>query len=595
MRYFLVLLILFQWQFATAEVIYEVSFPNPNTHYIHVTIHFRELPKDSFEVKMPVWIPGSYMVREFSRNVESFRAFDPKNKPVPFSKISKNTWRIYNDTATAMSVSYQVYAYELSVRTSFVDIDHAYINGTSVFMYTPTLMNAPALINFKPYKSWNNISTGLMPFGTSKWSRVAENYDELADCPVVIGNQDIFSFDFNGIPHHIVMIGSGTYNKDVLIKDFYKIAEECTRIFGENPLKEYYFIIHNISAGGGGLEHRNSCSVITNRHAYDKEKSYKSFLSLIAHEYFHLWAIKRLRPAELGPFNYDAENYSNQLWFFEGFTSYFDDYIIYKTGLYTEAEYLNIVKNNLQIVVNTPGDRIQSLAESSFDAWIKYYRQNENSRNATVSYYTKGGVLGAITDIDIIHSTGGTKTLADVFHYLYHEHFLKTGKGISDADLQNAFEVVAGKDYDAFFEQYIFGTEPVPYENYFELAGLKLVRTDGKRNQPGYLGATFTHSGSRLLVSYVERGSAAWEQGLYTHDEITGVDGKEPMQVRDYLAEKKPGDKVKFSIIRAGLEREFTIQLGESPNMEFEFEFIKKPTPEQEAVRRKWLPMGEKL
>lgn len=573
----------------TAQTIYEIAFPNPNTHYIYVDVHFSGLPADSFDVKMPVWTPGSYMVREYSRHVEGFETYDTRNQPVRFSKVRKNVWRVYNDTITAMSVRYRVYAYELSVRTCFVDIDHAYINGAALYMYTDSLKNRPAMINFKPWKSWSQISTGLQAFGTAKWSRVAANYDELADSPTVLGNQDIFSFDYKGIPHHIAMVGKAEYDREKIKSDFYRIVDECTRIFGENPNKEYTFIVHNVASGGGGLEHMNSTSVITARSNYENEKGYKGFLSLIAHEYFHLWIVKRVRPLELGPFDYENEVYTRQLWFFEGFTSLYDDYILHRTGFYPEKEYLALLKNNIEFVLNTPGDRVQSLSESSFDAWIKFYRQNENSKNSTVSYYSKGAIVGLMMHLDIIHSTNGSKSLDDVMSYLYNDLYKVSGKGITDAELKQAIEHVAGKNYDDFFRKYIDGTERLPIEDYFALAGFNLKAKAAEGVASGYLGATFNQSGSRLIVSFVERGSAAWEQGLNVNDEIVDVDGKEPLQVRDYLAEKKPGDQVTFNIIRSGLMRQFTVILGTPTGIEFDLSPVENPTELQNTVRSKWL------
>lgn len=570
--------------------IYEVSFPNPHTHYVEVNIHFKGLPADSFELVMPVWIPGSYMVREFSKNVEGFRAYNPQQLPVAFKKVRKNVWRIYNDSLTAMSVSYRVYAFELSVRTCFVDIDQAYLNGPALFMYADSLKDKPLMINFNAWKEWKTISTGLRSFGPALWSRVAGNYDELADSPTVLGNHDVFSFDYKGIPHHIAMIGKADYDRERIKSDFYKIVDECTAIFGENPVKEYTFIIHNTMQGGGGLEHSNSQSVMTARSTYGREKAYRGFLSLITHEYLHLWLVKRIRPLELGPFDYENEVYTRQLWFFEGFTSFYDEYLLYRLGYYSKEEYLELLVDNMMGVLNTPGDKIQSLSESSFDAWIKFYRKNENSVNAEVSYYSKGAMIGLLLHLDLINSTNGGKSLDDVLKYLYTEHYLKTGIGITDEELQLAFDTIGGKSYDAFFNRYIHGTDRLPVEEFFAYAGFELKTVSQTTDSSGYLGATFKPVGSRLLVSEVERGSAAWEQGLYVNDEIVGVDDKEPMQARDYLEDKKPGDVVTFRIARNGTMRDFSIVLGSSTAVNFTCSPLAEPTELQKIVLSKWLP-----
>lgn len=570
--------------------IYEVSFPNPHTHYVEVSIHFKGLPADSFEVIMPVWIPGSYMVREFSKNVEGFYAYNIQQQPVSFKKVRKNAWRIYNDSAATLSVRYRVYAFDLSVRTCFVDIDQAYLNGPALYMYADFLKERPLMVNFIPWKEWKTISTGLQSFGPAFWSRVAANYDELADCPTVLGNHDVFSFDYKGIPHHIAMVGNADYDREKIKSDFYKIVDECTAIFGENPVKEYTFIIHNTSHGGGGLEHSNSQSVMTARSSYEREKAYRGFLSLITHEYLHLWVVKRIRPLELGPFDYEKEVYTRQLWFFEGFTSFYDEYLLYRSGYYTKEEYLDLLVDNMIGVLNTPGDKIQSLSESSFDAWIKFYRKNENSRNAEVSYYSKGAMVGLLLHLDLINSTNGEKSLDDVLKYLYTEHYLKTGNGITDEELQQAFDTIGGKSYMDFFNRYIHGKERLPVEDFFAYAGLELQTVNTDNDSTGFLGVTFKPLGNRLIVSEVERGSAAWEQGLYVKDEIVGVDDKEPMQARDYLEDKKPGDVVTFRIARNGTMRDFSIVVGKSPSLKFTLSTMTEPTELQKMVLSKWLP-----
>jgi predicted metalloprotease with PDZ domain len=263
---------------------------------------------------------------------------------------------------------------------------------------------------------------------------------------------------------------------------------------------------------------------------------------------FTLWIVKRVRPLELGPFDYENEVYTRQLWFFEGFTSLYDDYILSPNRLLSQKKNTSaLLKNNIEFVLNTPGDR------SAVAFGIELSMPGSNStgkmktlRNSTVSYYSKGAIVGLMMHLDIIHSTNGSKSLDDVMSYLYNDLYKVSGKGITDAELKQAIEHVAGKNYDDFFRKYIDGTERLPIEDYFALAGFNLKAKAAEGVASGYLGATFNQSGSRLIVSFVERGSAAWEQGLNVNDEIVEVDGKEPLQVRDYLAEKKPGDQVTF-------------------------------------------------
>src|SRR4030095_8133272 len=244
-----------------AQVAYEISFPNPNTHYIRVNVTFANIPRDSIDIKMPVWTPGSYMVRDYSRNVESFQAIDITGTPLKVMKVRKNIWRVYHGISKSITFNYLVYANELNVRSCFVDSEQVYINGAALYVYTESLKNQPTSVIIRPSPFWKNISCGLAHAENDKWTLKAANYDELIDAPVVMGNHAVFTFDYKGIPHHIAMVGEAKYDSVKIKKDFYKIVDAATSIFGENPNKDYTFIIHNTPSGGGGLEHRNSCSL----------------------------------------------------------------------------------------------------------------------------------------------------------------------------------------------------------------------------------------------------------------------------------------------------------------------------------------------
>ncbi|MDX5348417.1 MAG: peptidase M61, partial [Hymenobacteraceae bacterium] len=302
--------------------------PEPHTHYFNVEMEMQDIKKKFIDVKMPVWAPGSYLVREFAKNVEDFSATTDNGKKLSWEKINKNTWRIYTQRAEPVKVQYKVYAYELTVRTSFIDASHAYLNGTSVFMYPEGYKNLSSTLTIKPYEKWNTISTALPQAGNDKWTFKADSYDELADSPIEIGTHKVYSFTANGVVHEVAMYGEGNYQPEKLMADMKKVVEEAISVFGELPVKRYVFIVHNTHSGGGGLEHLNSTTLQTNRWAYSPGRSYQGFLGLVAHEYFHLWNVKRLRPEPLGPFNYDAENYTQLLWVSEGFTSFYDDLLV---------------------------------------------------------------------------------------------------------------------------------------------------------------------------------------------------------------------------------------------------------------------------
>ncbi|GAB3815859.1 PDZ domain-containing protein [Pontibacter rugosus] len=463
-----------------AELKYTLSMPEPHTHYFKVEAELSGVKKKYIDFTMPVWAPGSYLVREFAKNVESFKATDKTGKPLQSEKIDKNTWRVYSNKADAVRASYDVYAYELSVRTSYLDASHGYLNGTSIFMYPEGYQNLNGTLVVNPYKEWNTVSTGLK--STGKFTYTFPNYDILADSPLEIGNHKVLKFTAAGVPHEVAMYGEGNYEEQRLLADMKKVVEEAVEVIGELPVDRYVFIVHNLERGGGGLEHLNSTTLQTSRMNYGTEAGYTGFLSLVAHEYFHLWNVKRLRPEALGPFNYNQENYTTLLWVSEGITSYYDDLIVRRAGFTTPDRYLAVVAGSINSVENTPGNKIQSVAEASFDAWIKYYRRTENSNNAEVSYYTKGGVLGHLLNMEVMEATKGEKSLDDVMKLMYQRYYKNLKRGFKETEFKEAIEKVSGRNMDKFFQDYVHGTKTPAYNEYFDAAGLQLVNTNEGSN-----------------------------------------------------------------------------------------------------------------
>ena len=577
----LILLLLPTILLHAANISYEVSMPEPHTHYFNVKMNVTDYEKDYFDVQMPVWSPGSYLVREFSKGVEAVSATFNK-KMLRIEKINKNTWRVYADKANNVVINYKVYAFELTVRTSFIDASHAYFNGTSIFMYVDELKNTPHNLTIIPFKEWKKISTSLpvMPIdGKSKgFQYQAPNYDILVDSPVEIGNQDTFDFTAAGVLHHVAMYGKGNYEIETLKTDMAKVVEACTDVFGENPNKEYTFIIHNINHGGG-LEHLSSTTLQADRWTYTGG-AYKGFLSLVAHEYFHLWNVKRIRPETLGPFNYNEENYTNLLWVMEGFTSYYDELILYRAGIYNDDEILRKFNGSINHIENQPGNAVQPVTHASFDAWIKFYRKNENSNNTTVSYYTKGSVIANMLDLTIINATKGKKNLDDVMKLLYSVYYKKADRGITDAEMKAALETVAGINLDSFYEKYIDGTQTFDYKTIFGNAGLSVETIE---NKDASLGATTKGN----MVTKVKRGSSAYKGGLNVNDEIIAVDGfRVSGDVDSYIDGRSVGDEVSILINRGDLMQTLTFPLLEKGSTSY---FIIKDSDKKNNIYQKWL------
>ncbi|UKJ07211.1 M61 family metallopeptidase [Solitalea lacus] len=570
------------------KLTYKLSFNDAAQHYVDVQMDVSDWNGKDLIVKLPVWAPGSYLVREFARHVEQFEAFSGSTA-LKAKKINKNTWKIAANKASNISIKYKVYAFELTVRTSFIDAAHAYLNGSNVFMYIDGKKELPSTVKITPSKNWKEISTGLEVVNGDKWTRYSNDYDVLADSPIEIGNQDIFTFEAAGVPHEVAMYGGGNYDKARLAKDLKRICEEATKVFDTNPCKHYTFIVHCLPTGGGGLEHLNSTTVQTAKFSFTNDKSYKSFLSLIAHEYFHLWNVKRLRPEALGPFDYDNENYTSMLWFSEGFTAYYDNLLTRRAGFYTPEAYLDILISDINKVTNQPGNYVQPVAESSFDAWIKYYRSNENSANSTISYYDKGSLLALMMDMEILRNSKGAKDLDDLMKYLYNEYYQNEKRGFTDAEFKAAAEKICGRNLDDFFSKYVNGTQPIPYNDYLNAVGLQLVNQNEGKSSEVLFGANTKTDNGKIIVTGVVKETAAYEAGINVNDEIIAFDNYRVDDLAKWLGYKKIGDKVDVLVSREGSLQTIPVVLKANTNVKYKFEAIKSVNTDQARAYNYWM------
>lgn len=574
----------------TTKIHYTLSFPEAQAHYVDVEMQLNGLTQKSLDLKMPVWAPGSYLVREFARNIETISA-SANGKSISIKKTRKNIWRINTTGISAVTVKYRVYAFEVSVRTSFIDVEHAFLSSPDIFIYPAGMLNQPSTIHIIPYKKWDKVSTSLAAVNNDAFTLTAPNYDILFDSPVEVGNQDVFSFTTGGVNYEVAMCGEGNYDKERLKKDMAKIIDEETAVFGENPNKRYIFIVHNYLRGGGGLEHLSSTVLGATRTAYTDEKGYQSFLSLVAHEHFHLWNVKRLRPIALGPFDYDNENYTTNLWIAEGFTSYYQDIILRRAQLYPTENYFKLLSDNISALENQPGVNIQPVADASYDAWIKAYRPNENSANSTISYYSKGSLIGLLLDLEIINSSKGTKSLDDVMKYMYDQYYKIKKRGYTDTEFKLALEKFAGKNLDDFYKNYITGLTPLDFNKYLAYAGYKLKDEYAGSNDPALGISTSVNADKKIVVTAVLRNGAAWKDGLNVGDQLLAMDGKTLTDVKGLLNDKKTGDKVIFSISRDGLKKDIPVTLLRNTQVKYSIEALPNISAQQQVVKNKWLKL----
>ncbi len=574
-----------------AELFYKVRIDNPNSHYAQVDITITGIKTKTLEFKMPVWTPGSYMVREFEKNIDRVVAKAGQVKindrviafsdKVSISKKDKNTWIVDLKGETAVCISYPVYCFEPSVRTSYIDNDHAFLLLTSCLMYPEGIKGAGTL-NLEFPNTWTKVSTTLETDEQNQYR--FNSYDELVDSPIEIGNHSELSFEVAGVPHKVAMVGRNNSNVETFKKDITKVCETMYNIIGVHPCKSYLFIVHHVEEGGGGLEHANSCVVQMPRFNYSNPDRYKAFLGLLAHEYFHLWNVKRIRPAALGPFDYSKENYTNLLWVAEGITSYYDELAMYRAGFISESDYLKALASTFTATLNRKGGEVQSMHEASFDAWIKEYRPTENSTNNNISYYLKGSALAALLDIELLSATNGEKGLDQLMQYLYKEYYTGKQRGFSDDEFYAAIDKIAGKTLN--FRSWATGLNDASTLEKLTTVMKKAACTLKNResNNQYFTGITTEQKGDKMMVRWVETGSPAWKSGLQAGDEILAVND---IRVKTNLDEvlKNSTSPYQFLISRAGLIRTIALNTEKSQKYDLQLSIDKG----DDVILKAWL------
>lgn len=547
-------------------------------------MHIDVNEKDELNLVMPVWSPGSYMVREFAKNVDSFQA------NAPSKKTNKYTWNVDTSEVEVLIVDYEVYAFEISVRHSYVDANWAFLHGVSIFMYAEGREEEDIEINITPTAEWKDVEVALPKIRQRKHTYSCENYDLLVDSPIALGNFDMGSYETDGVEHKVVMIGDGNYNMEKILSDFKLISDAETALIGEQPSSPLYIhFILNVEKGRGGLEHLNCQTSMMERWAYLTEDKYRDFLGLIAHEYFHLWNIKRIRPIELGPFDYTKENYTEQLWVAEGITSYYDDKILHRAGITTDEQYFKALCKDINFLENSPGKERMNLAESSFNAWIRQYYQNENTRNVTVSYYNKGSVVSTMLDLEILHRTGGDKGLDDLMATLYQNFHKVLNRGFSADEFARTLEGVAGSDFTEFLNDMIHSTKAVNYERYFGYVGLE-IKNKNEDNPEPWLGVEVVQDKDKSKITTVYSNGPAAKAGLSVNDRVLSLNG---WQIAEFTVDVVQyfgvGEQMLVEVSRNGKILNIPITLEPDPNVEYELVPVAKPTKTQKKLRDIWL------
>lgn len=573
-----------------------LRFPAPHTHYVEVESIF-PAGGDALEISMAVWTPGSYLVREYSRHVEDFRASTVDGAPLTARKVRKNRWRIDAGGAERVVVRYRLYAREMTVRTNFVDADLAVLNGAPTFFRVADDAERAHDVLLELPEGWAHAVTGLRAHEDGKPAHfVAANYDELVDSPIVAGTPKLSELTVEGAPHLLAHFGElSAWDVDKSARDVATLAREQIRFWGVIPYERYVFL--NLAVGGGGgLEHLDSTLLVIGPLATQSEDDYHDWLGLVSHEFFHTWNIKRLRPKELGPFDYENENYTRSLWIAEGITSYYDDLFLRRAGLIDRDTYLERLSKNIERLQTRPGRAVQSLSRSSYDAWIKHYRPDENSVNTAISYYTKGAVVGFLLDAEIRRLSQGRRSLDDVMRLAYERYSGESG--YTPEEFRALASEVAGADLSSFFARTVDSTEELDYQPALDFFGLELDRGDAgeaggdeDEERAGWLGVD-TRGDERIVVRRVERGTPAHAAGLNVDDEIIAIDGFRVRDLGELLKAHRPGDEVSLTIARRGTLRTLPVTLGEEPTQTFALKVVGDASIVAQKNLEAWLDDG---
>ncbi len=594
-------------------ILYRIRPAQPAAHVFTVTCTVAHPDPNGQQFFMPAWIPGSYTIRDFARNVVRISA-ECAEGPIPIERLDKNSWQCPPRDGP-ITVDYDVYAWDLSVRGAHLDTTHGYFNGTCVFLLPIGHEGADCHVLIEPppgaaYSDWRVATTldagGAQPFEFGTYQ--AENYDDLIDHPVEMGRFAQARFEACGVPHDIVITGRHHCDVDRLCEDLTRICEHHIRFFdAPPPMSQYLFLVMAVGEGYGGLEHRRSTSLLCSREdlpslgEVEVSERYRTFLGLCSHEYFHTWNVKRIKPRVFVPYRLDREVHTRLLWVFEGITSYYDDLGLRRAGLISRESYLQLLGQVATRVWRGPGRFKQSVSDSSFDAWTRFYKQDENAPNAIVSYYAKGSLVALALDLALRRDSARNCSLDDVMRTLWVRHGIP-GDGVAEDGMERIISEVSGLDLRQFFDRYLRGTEDLPLAELLADFGVEftLRASGGQKDKGGVplekpaqpsLGIRFAADPAGVRVTHVIDDGAAQIAGLAAGDLIVAVDRLRATieNLERMIAAVPVGDRVPIQAFRRDELMEFGVESIPAPEDTVVLKLIRDPETSVAARRDAWL------
>jgi predicted metalloprotease with PDZ domain len=580
--------------FAQTATEYVIRFPAPERHLVEIEARATVPATGQLELLMAVWTPGSYLVREFARHLETISAEGPDGAPLAVVKTAKNRWRIEAPAGRRVAIRYRLYAHELTVRNNFVDPSFALLNGAPTFL-VPAGSDGPApgdfTVRLELPAGWRQVATAL-PAAPELGPHAfrAADFDTLADSPIYAGNGTLREVVVDGVSHAVLDEGGDDFwNGERALAGVGRIAAAHRNLFGGAFPYSRYLFLNLLVEAGGGLEHKDSTVLMASRWDSGTREGHLDWLALASHEHFHAWNVKRLRPIELGPFDYEREVHTESLWIAEGLTSYYDELQVHRAGLMTRDEYLERLSDEIETFETTPGRRVQPLTQASFDAWIKFYRPDENSKNATVSYYTKGAMVGLLLDVEIRRATGGARSLDDVMRAAWTR--FSGDRGFRAEEFRALVSEVADNDLSGFLTRALDTTEDLDFGPALAWYGLRFEAPDEDEPPAGWLGAETTDEDGRLVVEKVPTNTPASHAGLAAGDEILALDGYRvpPRSLEDRLEAFQPGQTTRLLVARRERLVELSVTFGEDPGERFNLEVDPAASDEAKAHLAAWL------
>jgi predicted metalloprotease with PDZ domain len=578
-------------QQTTASLSFTVSMNQPSLQRYHVVFRCEGIKKDTVEFKMPAWMPGYYQLLDYADKVENFNAATNSGKELRWEKSSKNGWKVQTGKSASFILSYDVKATVSFVAANYLDEDRGYIAPTGLFLYPSGLINHPVTVTIEPYAKWTTVATGLDTVKGKPYTFFAPDYDVLYDSPVLIGNLESFpSFTVKGIPHYFVAYKPDSFDRKLFMNDLKKIITAASNIIGEIPYRHYTFL--GTGPGRGGIEHFNSASVAFTGGELNAEKDKIRTYNFLAHEYFHHYNVKRIRPVELGPFDYDNGSKTKMLWLSEGITVYYEYIILKRAGFTSTDEMLKEFQSSIKEYESKPGRYFQTPAQASYATWEDGpFGRTGDEVNKTISPYDKGPALGLLLDFKIRHETKNKKSLDDVMRRLYYKYYKQKGRGFTEDEFRKECESIAGLSLADFFD-YIYTLKQVDYPTYFNYAGLA-IDTVAHELAGAWLGAGLREKNDTLWVTNVDWQSPAWNAGLRNRNAILQVNGNRinAKAFNELIASSKSGDKIKILFAAAARQKEEEIILGKKRESAYAITRISNPDMLQAAILKSW--MGE--